>query len=93
MLNCITNILGSLDKKIEINQKKIAKLEELAKLIYDYWFVQFGELFFYIIKTIVIDNLVNNIFLIAPNDHRPKIAYVLIKTSLVILSNFSLLKD
>ena len=39
--SCITNILGSLDKKIEINQKKIAELEELAKLIYDYWFVQF----------------------------------------------------
>ena len=37
----ITNILGSLDKKIEINQKKIAELEELAKLINDYWFVQF----------------------------------------------------
>ena len=37
----ITNILGSLDKKIEINQKKIAELEETAKLIYDYWFVQF----------------------------------------------------
>ena len=37
----VTNILGSLDKKIEINQKKIAELEELAKLIYDYWFVQF----------------------------------------------------
>ena len=37
----ISNILGSLDKKIEINQKKIAELETLAKLIYDYWFVQF----------------------------------------------------
>ncbi len=42
----ITNILGSLDKKIEINQKKIAELEETAKLIYDYWFVQFDFLFF-----------------------------------------------
>ncbi len=37
----ITNILGSIDKKIEINKKKIEKLEALARDIYDYWFVQY----------------------------------------------------
>ena len=37
----IAGILGSLDEKIELNRKKIAELEALAKTIYDYWFVQF----------------------------------------------------
>jgi len=37
----IAGILGSLDEKIEINRRKIAELEALAKLIYDHWFVQF----------------------------------------------------
>ena len=37
----IAGILGSLDEKIEVNRKKIAELEALAKAIYDYWFVQF----------------------------------------------------
>ncbi len=37
----ITNILGSIDKKIEINKKKIEKLEAIARGIYDYWFVQY----------------------------------------------------
>ena len=37
----IAGILGSLDEKIELNHRKIAELEALAKTIYDYWFVQF----------------------------------------------------
>ena len=37
----IAAILGSIDEKIELNRKKIAELEALAKIIYDYWFVQF----------------------------------------------------
>ena len=37
----IAAILGSIDEKIELNRKKIAELEALAKTIYDYWFVQF----------------------------------------------------
>ena len=37
----IADILGSLDEKIELNRRKIAELEALAKTIYDYWFVQF----------------------------------------------------
>ena len=37
----IAAILGSIDEKIELNRKKIAELEVLAKTIYDYWFVQF----------------------------------------------------
>lgn len=37
----IAGVLGSLDEKIELNRKKIAELEVLAKTIYDYWFVQF----------------------------------------------------
>ena len=37
----IAGILGSLDEKIELNRKKIAELEALAKTVYDYWFVQF----------------------------------------------------
>lgn len=37
----IAGVLGSIDEKIELNRKKIAELEALAKVIYDYWFVQF----------------------------------------------------
>lgn len=37
----IAGVLGSLDEKIELNRKKIAELEALAKTIYDYWFVQY----------------------------------------------------
>ena len=36
----IAGVLGSIDEKIELNRKKIAELEALAKTIYDYWFVQ-----------------------------------------------------
>ncbi len=34
----ITNILGSIDKKIEINKKKIEKLEAIAVDYLDYWY-------------------------------------------------------
>ena len=37
----IAGVLGRLDEKIELNRKKIAELEALAKTIYGYWFVQF----------------------------------------------------
>lgn len=37
----ITRILNELDKKIEINNRINIELEAFAKLIYDYWFVQF----------------------------------------------------
>lgn len=37
----ISNLLFLLDSKIELNNKINAKLEEMAKTIYDYWFVQF----------------------------------------------------
>ena len=37
----IAGVLGSIDEKMELNRKKIAELESLAKTIYDYWFVQF----------------------------------------------------
>ena len=37
----IAHILSTLDKKIEVNNKINAKLEAMAKLVYDYWFVQF----------------------------------------------------
>ncbi len=37
----ITSILCELDKKIKINNKINSELEAMAKLIYDYWFVQF----------------------------------------------------
>lgn len=39
--NDIAKILSDLDAKIELNDKINAKLEAMAKLIYDYWFVQF----------------------------------------------------
>ena len=37
----IGKILGDIDAKIELNNKINAELEAMAKLIYDYWFVQF----------------------------------------------------
>jgi len=37
----ISNVLNCLDEKIEINNKTNTELEAMAKLIYDYWFVQF----------------------------------------------------
>ena len=37
----VTKILSDLDKKIELNNKINSELEAMAKLIYDYWFVQF----------------------------------------------------
>lgn len=37
----IAKILSDLDAKIELNNKINTELEAMAKLIYDYWFVQF----------------------------------------------------
>jgi len=37
----VGNVLSSLDKKIDLNNKINTELEAMAKLIYDYWFVQF----------------------------------------------------
>jgi len=37
----IGKLLRNLDEKIELNNKINAELEAMAKLIYDYWFVQF----------------------------------------------------
>ncbi|MGB3947829.1 MAG: restriction endonuclease subunit S [Bacteroidia bacterium] len=37
----ITDILVTIDSKIELNNKINAELEAMAKTIYDYWFVQF----------------------------------------------------
>jgi type I restriction enzyme S subunit len=37
----IANVLSTLDAKIELNNKINAELEAMAKLVYDYWFVQF----------------------------------------------------
>ncbi|MCU7841659.1 MAG: restriction endonuclease subunit S [Candidatus Thiodiazotropha sp. (ex Troendleina suluensis)] len=37
----VGRLLGRLDEKIELNNKINAELEAMAKLIYDYWFVQF----------------------------------------------------
>lgn len=37
----IAAILSSIDQKIEINNRINAKLEAMAKTLYDYWFVQF----------------------------------------------------
>ncbi len=40
-LDKIADILSSLDKKIELNNKINSELEAMAKTLYDYWFVQF----------------------------------------------------
>ena len=37
----ITSLLGSLDSKIDLNNRINEELEGMAKLLYDYWFVQF----------------------------------------------------
>ncbi|MFM6223315.1 MAG: restriction endonuclease subunit S, partial [Dolichospermum sp.] len=37
----LVSILSSLDDKIELNNRINSELENLAKTIYDYWFVQF----------------------------------------------------
>jgi len=37
----IASVLGSLDAKIELNHRINVELEGMAKLLYDYWFVQF----------------------------------------------------
>ena len=37
----IAKVLSDLDAKIEVNNKINSELEAMAKLIYDYWFVQF----------------------------------------------------
>lgn len=37
----VASFLVAIDKKIELNNKINAELEAMAKLIYDYWFVQF----------------------------------------------------
>jgi len=39
--NSIASILSSLDAKIELNNRINTELEEMAKALYDYWFVQF----------------------------------------------------
>jgi type I restriction enzyme S subunit len=37
----IAKVLSDLDSKIDLNNRINAELESMAKLIYDYWFVQF----------------------------------------------------
>ena len=37
----ITKILSSIDEKIELNNKITTELENITKILYDYWFVQF----------------------------------------------------
>ena len=37
----IASVLSSLDRKIALNRRINAKLEQIAKRLYDYWFVQF----------------------------------------------------
>lgn len=37
----ISGVLSSLDDKIDLNNRINAKLEQMAKRLYDYWFVQF----------------------------------------------------
>ncbi len=37
----VVNVLKTLDSKIELNNRINAELEAMAKMLYDYWFVQF----------------------------------------------------
>lgn len=37
----IAELIGALDAKIELNQRMNEELEGMAKLLYDYWFVQY----------------------------------------------------
>ena len=39
--NAIASVLSSLDAKVELNSRINEELEGMAKLLYDYWFVQF----------------------------------------------------
>tara|TARA_R110002012_G_scaffold41523_2_gene113503 strand:+ start:29384 stop:30646 length:1263 start_codon:yes stop_codon:yes gene_type:complete len=39
--NSISRVMSAFDEKIKLNNKINAELEAMAKLIYDYWFVQF----------------------------------------------------
>jgi type I restriction enzyme, S subunit len=39
--NNIVSVLSAIDRKIQLNNRIIAELEEMAKTIYNYWFVQF----------------------------------------------------
>lgn len=39
--DAIANVLESIEKKIELNNRINAELEAMAKTLYDYWFVQF----------------------------------------------------
>jgi type I restriction enzyme S subunit len=39
--NDVANILYTIDKKIQINNKINVELEKMAKMLYDYWFMQF----------------------------------------------------
>ena len=38
----VANLLGSIDKKIDLNNRINAELEAMAKTLYDYWFIQFN---------------------------------------------------
>ncbi len=38
----IASVLSAIDSKIELNDKINAELEQMAKTLYDYWFVQFN---------------------------------------------------
>ncbi len=40
--NKIANVLSAIDRKIDINNKINIELEQTAKDLYDYWFVQFN---------------------------------------------------
>ncbi len=40
----IASVISSLDSKIELNSKINSELEQMAKTLYDYWFVQFDFL-------------------------------------------------
>ncbi|MFM6248221.1 MAG: restriction endonuclease subunit S, partial [Dolichospermum sp.] len=37
----IIDVISNIDNKIELNNRINSELENLAKTIYDYWFVQF----------------------------------------------------
>ena len=39
--NKLTKVLSTIDDKIELNNKINKELEQMAKTLYDYWFVQF----------------------------------------------------
>jgi type I restriction enzyme S subunit len=39
--NILSSVLSALDRKIALNNRINAELEKTAKLLYDYWFVQF----------------------------------------------------